>query len=85
MASRQVRRQISASATGTKDSMRNISQANLAAVRIPAPPEDQSRVIEQTSGIRQWAERLRGSLILERERAYALRGSVLTAAFSGQL
>lgn len=85
LASRQARRQISALARGTKDSMRNISQANLAAVRVPAPPEDQSRVVEQTSAVRHQAERLRGSLIRERKRADAMRGSLLTAAFTGQL
>lgn len=85
LASRQARRQMSALATGTKDSMRNISQANLAAVRVPAPPEDQSRVVEQTSAIRDHAERLRGSLTRERRRAAVLRGRILTAAFTSHL
>lgn len=85
LASRQARGQISALATGTKDSMRNISQGNLAAVRVPAPPDDQRRLVEQASAVRHESQRLLDSLLRERERAQALRGSVLAAAFAGRL
>jgi type I restriction enzyme S subunit len=45
LASPVARRQIEAAATGTKDSMRNISQANLLSVQLDVPPADEQRRI----------------------------------------
>jgi type I restriction enzyme S subunit len=45
LASPLVRRQISMTATGNQDSMRNISQRDLRMVRVPiAPEEDQAHI-----------------------------------------
>lgn len=81
-----VRRQISAKATGTKESMRNISQSALLSVEVPAASPDR-----QDADVRALAtsESARGMLAAEVEqslqRSSALRRSLLAAAFSGQL
>lgn len=81
-----VRRQISAAATGTKDSMRNISQANLARVSVPDPSQ-----VDQSAAISQWElceTAIRATdLALHNAvtRADNLGRSLLAAAFSGRL
>ncbi|MFC8311309.1 restriction endonuclease subunit S [Streptomyces olivaceus] len=81
-----VRRQISAKATGSKDSMRNISQKDLLSVKIPVPPVKMQPLLaehadEALSGI--------GGMAREAERALAraakLRTAILRRAFAGQL
>ncbi len=80
------RRQISARATGTKDSMRNISQASLKHVRVP-----QAGIDEQETAVRTFAEittvvgRLRADVRRAEARSGALRRSLLATAFSGRL
>jgi len=84
--SRTVRRHIESVATGTSDSMRNISQPKLRALRIPVPP-----VTEQESVTREVSRQLSVLDATERavrvrlQAAYRLRSSVLSAAFSGSL
>jgi type I restriction enzyme S subunit len=83
---RPAREQIERHATGTKESMRNISQAKLRSVEITLPPvEEQARIVAEVD--RQM------SFVLACERAVddglarsaALRRSVLKAAFEGRL
>ena len=81
-----VRDQISALATGTSDSMRNISQAKVRKLRVHLPPEDeQARLAAEIREQRDQRQRLERSLRSSRARAAVLRGLVLSAAFSGQL
>lgn len=80
------RRQISALATGTKDSMRNISQAGLKRVLLPNVSSD-----EQATSLKSFNEVADAVVLLRREvatgarRLEALRRSLLAAAFSGRL
>jgi type I restriction enzyme S subunit len=80
------RSQISALATGTKDSMRNISQRNLLSVRVPyATLEQQERVAAHVSTLRRNGRHLGDQLTVARARSLALRRALLTVAFSGRL
>ena len=80
------RRQISDLATGTKDSMRNISQAALKRVLLPNASSD-----EQEAALKSFNEVADAIVLLRREvetgaqRLEALRRSLLAAAFSGRL
>ncbi|MFE9288221.1 restriction endonuclease subunit S [Streptomyces olivaceus] len=81
-----VRRQISAKATGSKDSMRNISQKDLLSVRIPVPPVKSQPLLaeyadEALSGIGGMAREAEHALA----RAAKLRAAILRRAFAGQL
>ena len=81
-----VREQMSAVATGTSDSMRNISQDKVKAVRLPVPPLDEqrrivARVEEQLSAI----DALRAAIERAQRRSAALRRAVLERAFRGEL
>ncbi|WP_416977256.1 restriction endonuclease subunit S [Streptomyces sp. T028] len=81
-----VRRQITARATGSKDSMRNISQKDLLSVKVPVPPEDEQQSLAERAdelltaldGAAREVERVAA-------RAGALRRALLRRAFSGQL
>ncbi|MFF0457295.1 restriction endonuclease subunit S [Nocardia africana] len=87
LASPSVRREISRRATGTKESMRNISQRNLASVPIPLPDSNQHSV-ELAASIDELLEstsRMAGVLAFAGSRAEHLRRSLLTQAFSGLL
>jgi type I restriction enzyme S subunit len=80
------RRQISALATGTKESMRNISQSSLMRVRVPrATAEEQTAAVSAYTEIAGAGDRLRTALDSAHRRSAGLRRSLLTAAFSGQL
>lgn len=80
------RRQISALATGTKDSMRNISQASLMRVRVPrATRQEQAAAVSAYAEIAPAVDRLRTELDSAHRRSAGLRRSLLAAAFSGQL
>lgn len=86
LASSPVRRQMTALASGTKHSMRNISQANLLSLHLPRPdPQGQRAVMEAAEAARDSATRLSVELQSARKRAASLRRALLTAAFSGQL
>lgn len=81
------RDQVSSLATGTKDSMRNVSQGALLSVEVPVPvhDHDQQGVANAVAALHQ----ARGHLESARQgvvrRGDALRRSLLNAAFSGQL
>jgi type I restriction enzyme S subunit len=80
------RRQISAMATGTKASMRNISQESLKRVRVPcATGEEQAAAVASFAEIATVIDRLRTELRGALVRSRSLRRWLLAAAFSGQL
>jgi type I restriction enzyme, S subunit len=86
LASPAVRSQISARATGMKDSMRNISQKSLREIRVPrATQEQQAQVVEALSGLRVETSRLRSQVDAAERRQDLLRGSLLRDAFAGRL
>lgn len=80
------RQQISALATGTKDSMRNVSQRALLSVAVPDTPSAQQ--FQVLSAARSAADSVRAlSEALDRaeRRAEGLRRALLAAAFAGRL
>lgn len=80
------RRQISSLATGTKDSMRNISQASLRAVRLPSVNLDaQEAALRGFSEIETETTRLTQSISRQQARSTRLRRALLAAAFEGKL
>lgn len=80
------RRQISEIATGTSDSMRNVSQKNLLAVRVPWVERDrQTEIVRHLAEVRAAADRLEYELAGARKRSGVLRRALLDAAFSGRL
>lgn len=81
-----VRSQMSALATGTKDSMRNISQKSLLSLMVPkASSAAQREMTRRYSEIDDQARALETQLTLGSARTLALRRAVLAAAFSGKL
>lgn len=80
------RTQMRVLATGTKDSMRNISQAALRQIRVPLADEAQQsealRAFSVASEATQW---LRGQLEQASAKQVTLRKSLLAVAFSGWL
>ncbi len=86
LGSPQVRAQISALATGTSDSMRNISQDKLRSVRLRVPgPEEQVRIAADVSARLSIADAMQRDIEQTRRRSTALRRSILAQAFSGKL
>lgn len=86
LASPEVRRQISNNATGMKDSMRNISQANLRDIRIPAASwSQQQEAITRLRAVRDSISRLDLELRNTQSRSEQLRRSLLAEAFAGRL
>ncbi|KGN37614.1 restriction endonuclease subunit S [Knoellia subterranea] len=80
------RRQISAQATGTKDSMRNISQASLRSVRLPSISlDDQEVALENYAQVEAATTRLAHAISAQRARTSKLKRAVLAAAFEGKL
>lgn len=80
------RRYIESVATGTSDSMRNISQPKLKALKITLPPIGlQAQLVGQVDQMMSQIEQLEKSLSDNRLSAQALRSSILAAAFSGKL
>ncbi|RZD61778.1 hypothetical protein C0Q58_15010 [Streptomyces albidoflavus] len=80
------RNQISAKATGTKDSMRNISQRELSGICIPIPPADAQPLIGETLDNEvQRVDNLGASLSIAQSRATHLRRALLNRAFTGCL
>lgn len=86
MATRFIRRQIEEVATGTSDSMRNISQAKIRALKVPVPPLDvqESIVLALARSFSIVDEAIR-DLQIQLIREQRLRQEVLSAAFSGIL
>jgi type I restriction enzyme S subunit len=80
------RQQISAMATGTKASMRNISQESLKRIRVRcATGEAQAAAVASFAEIATVIDRLSTELGGALARSRSLRRSLLAAAFSGQL
>lgn len=80
------RRQISVLATGTKESMRNISQESLKRVVVPVVDgSEQGKSTAEFAEIESAIRRQLGILASLRSRAGGLRRAVLAAAFSGRL
>lgn len=85
LASPQARKAMSAVASGTSDSMRNISQAKLKAVVVPAVPTDASDRLDALEAGLTRARRLPIAVMDARTKAQLLRRSILKAAFEGRL
>lgn len=84
--SRSCRAQIEQLATGTKESMRNISQAKLRTIRLSLPPTDeQRRIAEELDRQFSFIESCERAVSAGLARSVALRRSVLKAAFDGRL
>lgn len=80
------RRQITELATGTKDSMRNISQSSLRAVRLPtATQAQQTEAVAAFGEVEVAARRMAAGINAQAVRSAALRRAVLAAAFEGKL
>jgi len=80
------RGQMSALATGTKDSMRNISQKSLLQVRLPAHDSDHQRAaVNQFQAVEDALGVLALQLAAWHKRAIAMRRAMLAAAFSGKM
>jgi len=81
-----VRSQMSAVATGTSDSMRNISQAKLRSVRLRVPPlEEQRCIVAEVEQRLSAIDAMRASLERAQRRSKALRAAILERAFHGEL
>ncbi len=81
-----VRRQIMDLATGTSDSMRNISQSKVRALRIPTPPtHQQPQIATEWSRLSSELDSAVGILTANTARAGQLRRAILAAAFTGRL
>lgn len=80
------RSQMSDLATGTKDSMRNISQAALLSIQLPkATPAQQAKVVQEVAAVEEQVGRLRVAVERTQARHKGLRRSLLDAAFAGRL
>ena len=80
------REQISSLATGTKDSMRNISQSALKSVRLPlASVTEQAVAVAAFEDLELSIRRLAKVTAAQTSRSQALRRAVLAAAFEGEL
>lgn len=78
------RQQMSERATGTKDSMRNISQRSLLSVEVPmATSAGQAAVVAEANELDDAVARLDRSLTQAIDRGGALRRALLGVAFSG--
>ena len=80
------RQQLSAMATGTSDSMRNVSQEKVTLVNLPLPPfDEQAQIVEELetrlSGIDAAVSQIEANL----KRSARLRQSILKRAFEGKL
>ena len=80
------RRQISARATGTKDSMRNISQAALLGIQVPQKPAiSQAADLTRCRELLDAADRLSSTATVTTTRSRSLHRALLAAAFTGHL
>ncbi|MEV2254987.1 restriction endonuclease subunit S [Streptomyces sp. NPDC050147] len=87
LSSQPVRAQYSAAATGTSDSMRNISQVTVRSARIPIPPEGagQRDVATAIADTMRLVKPLKRPLDEQAREAGRLRAALLHAAFTGVL
>jgi type I restriction enzyme, S subunit len=80
------RAQIAVLATGTKDSMRNISQPALRRILLPKVDElVQQESLRNFAGVAASSDRLRVEIDTSEVRLKNLRASILSAAFTGRL
>ena len=86
LSSREVRAQLSAVATGTSDSMRNISQDKVKAARLRVPGlEQQQRIAAMIEEQRAGFAELRSAIERAQRRSASLRRAILERAFRGEL
>jgi type I restriction enzyme S subunit len=86
LSARAARQQMSAVATGTSDSMRNISQEKVKSVRLRVPPlEEQRRIVAEVEERLSAIDALRAAIERAQRRSASLRRAVLERAFRGEL
>jgi type I restriction enzyme, S subunit len=86
LSSPEVRSQMSAVATGTSDSMRNISQEKVKALRLLVPtPDRQHEIVAEVEQRLSLVTAIQGTTEVAERRSAALRRSILERAFGGQL
>lgn len=86
LASRDVRSQMSAVATGTSDSMRNISQQKVKELRLRVPSlGEQRRIVAEIEQQLSLIDSLREAVEAAQKRSAALRRAILERAFRGEL
>jgi type I restriction enzyme, S subunit len=80
------RAQMSAIATGTSDSMRNISQEKVMGIRLKVPPlHEQQRIVGEIEQQLSLVGALDRAIEAARQRSASLRRSILERAFCGEL
>jgi type I restriction enzyme, S subunit len=86
LGSREVRSQISVVATGTSDSMRNISQQKVKELRLRVPRHDeQRRIVAEIEQQLSLIDALSAAVESAQKRSAALRRAILERAFRGEL
>jgi type I restriction enzyme S subunit len=86
LSSPQARAQMSAVATGTSDSMRNISQEKVRGIRLRVPPiNEQPLIVEAVERQLSVVDAMAAEIDRALARSKALHRSILEQAFSGQL
>jgi type I restriction enzyme S subunit len=80
------RSEIERLATGNQESMRNIGQERIRAIRIPVPPlEDQQRIVVEVERRTEGGQRAADEIDIQLARAKRLRRAILKHAFEGKL
>jgi type I restriction enzyme S subunit len=80
------RRQIERLASGNQLSMRNLSQANLRRIAVPAPPEDERQeIVRRVESLLACTDGLEARCTTARARVECLTPVLLAKAFSGEL
>lgn len=86
LSSRSARSQMSLLATGTSDSMRNISQAKVRQILLPVPPQnEQDRLADEVDRLLTLEDGAARLIQSGLRRSEGLRRSILEQAFTGQL
>jgi type I restriction enzyme S subunit len=86
MSSRTVRRQLSAMATGTSDSMRNVSQEKVLSVVVPmAPLAEETAIVQEIEWRVSDCDAMISQVAANLKRSVRLRQAVLERAFEGRL
>jgi type I restriction enzyme S subunit len=81
-----VRRQFSDRATGTSDSMRNLSQVKILATALPLPPtREQSEIARRVRDLLNRADRIEERIMAVERNAERCTHAVLAKAFRGEL
>jgi type I restriction enzyme S subunit len=80
------RDQIESLATGNQQSMRNISQESIRAIRVPIPPaEEQTEIVRRVEALLNIADRIEARFVQARAQVDKLTPSLLAKAFRGEL